>query len=402
MSADLVFWLCSGLAGYTFVGYPLLALMLARVRRKSSAEDRGHGRSHESSSHESSSHESVHHSESSLPAVTVVLAARNECGRLRERIHNLLESDYPAERLDLLIVDDGSDDGSSEVVRSLGLRRTRVLRLARAGGKALALNAAMGEVRTPITIFADARQRFSTGTIAALVAALAEPGVGVVSGEVHTLSADANGNAVAADGSYARIERALRHAESRIGWAHAACGAVYAIRSEIFRPLPAGLVLDDVYTPIQALRQGWRIRVQPAAVAIDTPSKALHEEFRRKLRTLSGNWQLIALQPWLLSPVTNPVWFAWVSHKLLRLLAPWGLLGALVSSALASGALARAAFWLQLLAYGVAAATLYAPRLMRHVPLATTAGSFVTLNAAALLSLPMFLRHRDLRSLWRP
>ncbi len=392
MSADLIFWLAIALAGYTFAGYPALALVLAKVQRKSTAADLAHGRSPKSTD------ESL---VDATPPVTVVLAARNECGRLRGRIENLLASDYPADRIDILIVDDGSDDGSCEVVRSLGLRRTRVLRLPEAGGKALALNAAMGEVRTPITVFADARQRFSPGTIAALVAALAEPGVAVVSGEVHTLGADADGNAVAADGSYARIERALRHAEGQLGWAHAACGAVYAIRTEIFRTLPAGLVLDDVFTPIQALRQGLRIRVEPAAVAADTPSQALHQEFRRKLRTLSGNWQLIALQPWLLSPTANPVWFAWVSHKLLRLLAPWALLAAFVSSALATGALARAAFWLQLGAYGIAAATVYAPRLMRHVPLATTAGSFVTLNAAALLSLPMYLRHRDLRRLWR-
>ena len=378
MNADSVFWLCLAIAAYAFAGYPVFAIALARRRKTMPSAP-----------------------PASVPSITVVLAARNEARRMRTRIQNLLDSDYPADCLQILVVDDGSDDGSAEIARSFGHRRIRVLRLPQPSGKALALNAAMAQVRTPVTVFADARQQFHACTLAALVMPLSDPTIAVVSGEVHIQTADAGGHAVAADGSYARIERALRQAESRLSWAHAACGAVYAIKTSVFRPLPAGLLLDDVYTPIQALRQGFKIHVAPAAVAMDVAGHDLRLEFRRKLRTLTGNWQLLALQPWLLNPFANPAWFAWVSHKFIRLLAPWALIGALLASAVALGPIPRIAFWLQLAAYAIAAATLLAPRLMRHVPLATTAGSFVALNAAALLSLPMYLRQRDLRGLWK-
>jgi hypothetical protein len=233
------------------------------------------------------------------------------------------------------------------------------------------------------------------------VAPFGEPGVAVVSGELRTASAPGDANPVAAEGTYARIERRLREAEARLGWAHAASGAVYAIRTSIFRPIPAGLLLDDMFTPLQALRLGQRIWVARDAVATDVAGSDLRLEFRRKLRTLAGNWQLIAALPWLLRPSFNPAFFAFVSHKLVRLLAPWALLGALLASAFAEASLVRAAFWLQLVAYAVAAVTLIAPKAMRRVPFAATAGSFVALNAAAFLSLPVYLGSRDLGRLWK-
>jgi len=275
------------------------------------------------------------------------------------------------------------------------------LRQAAALGKAAALNRAMPQVRTEITIYADARQRFERSTLAALVAPFADAGVAVVSGELHLRRESRAAHAVAADGSYLRIERALRRAESRLGWAHAACGAIYAIRTAAFRPLPPDLILDDVYTPLQALRCGKRIWVARGARAFDTAGSAIGQEFKRKLRTLAGNWQLLRLQPWLLSPRHNPAWFAFASHKLARLLAPWALLGALLASALAQHPWVHAAFWVQVATYTVALVALTAPGWVRHLPLCTAAGSFVVLNGAALLSLPIFLTTRSLRQLWR-
>src|SRR5690606_13408944 len=127
----------------------------------------------------------------------------------------------------------------------------------------------------------------------------------------------------------------------------------------------------------------------PRAVALDVPGSELKREFRRKLRTLAGNWQLVADQPWLLLPWRNPVFFAWFSHKFLRLLAPWALLLALVASAVADAPLVQALFWLQLAGYAIAVTTVLFPAVARRVPLAGTAGSFLALNAAALLSLPL-------------
>lgn len=377
MTAELFFWICLAIAGYTFAGYPLLAIALARWRGSTPS------------------------SGAELPAITVVIAARNEAARIGARLRNLFDSDYPAHALQVLLVDDGSDDDTAAVALASGDRRVRVLRQGRTQGKAAALNLAMPQVRTALTIYADARQRFERGTLAALVAPFADAQVAVVSGELHLDAADGAGHAVAADGSYARIERALRCAEARLGWAHAASGAIYAIRTELFQPLPADLILDDVYTPAQALRHGARIWVARDARAFDVAGSEIGHEFRRKLRTLAGNWQVMAELPWLLNPWRNPAFFAWVSHKVLRLLAPWALLGALAASALAVDPWVRAAFWVQLTAYAVALLTLQAPGFMRRVPLAATAGSFVALNTAALVSLPVFLGTRQLGQLWR-
>ena len=377
--SDWLFWGCLALAGYAFVGYPLLAIALARMARTPTASPQ----------------------RQEWPRLTVVVAARNEAGRIAARVRNLLESHYPPSRLQVIVADDGSDDGTAEAAEALDDPRVQVVRLPVALGKAAALSAAMARVATPITVFADARQRFTAESLAELAAGFADPDVGAVTGELLTATADADGDPVAGNGAYWKLERALRESEARLGWAHGASGAIYAIRTALFRPLPPGLVLDDVFTPLQVVRQGFRIAHARKAVALDVPGSELGREFRRKLRTLTGNWQLIAAQPWLLLPWRNPVFLAWVSHKFVRLLAPWALLLALVASALSPSPLLQGLFVLQLAAYTVALATLVFPVVARRVPLAGTAGSFVTLNAAALLSLPLWLGHRDLGSLWK-
>ena len=375
---DLLFWLSLSVAAYAFVGYPLLAIALAARRPPAAPPAPG-----------------------AQPPLTVVVAARDEAPNIAARVHNLLASHYPPQHLRVLVVDDGSRDGTADAVESLGDPRVRVLRLAQPGGKALALNAAMAQVDTPLTVFADARQRFLPNAIAALSAPFDDPAVGAVAGELVLTENDASGDPVAANGAYWRLERALRDAEGRLGWAHAASGAIYAIRTELFRPLPKGLLLDDVYTPLQVVRSGQVIRVARDAVAHEPATAELGREFRRKVRTLTGNWQLIAVQPWLLHPLHNPVFFAWSSHKFSRLLAPWALLVALLAAPFAASALVVAAFWLQLAAYALALSTILFPIVARRVPLAGTAGSFVALNAAALVSLPVWLGRRDLDGLWK-
>lgn len=387
MSATLLTWLALAVAGYAFVGYPALAIWLARRRRAARAAV-------------TAPRPAVDPARAA-PSLTVVIAARNEAKQIAARLRNLLDSDYPRDRLRILLVDDGSDDGTTPIARALGDPRIRVLRLAQPVGKAAALSAAMREVDSKLTVFADARQRFVPGALSALAAPFADRGVGAVTGELQLLRSDDPEQPVASSGAYWKLERALRAAEAELGWAHAASGAIYAIRSQYFRPMPAGLILDDLYTPLQVVRAGARIVHAPQAIAQDSAGQELAGEFRRKLRTLTGNWQLIAAQAWLLDPRRNPAWFPWVSHKLSRLLAPWALLLALVASAFATDPATRLLFWLQLAAYLLAAAAIAAPAVARRIPLAGSAGSFLTLNAAALLSLPMYLGRRDLGQLWK-
>lgn len=368
MIAEAVFWPALAVAAWAYAGYPLL--MIALARRWGREPD----------------------SAPITPAVTLVIAARNESATIAARVANLLEADYPADRLNVRVVDDGSDDDTAAQAESSGDARVRVIRLCTPVGKAGALNRALETIDTPVVIFADARQRFAHETIAELVAPLADETVGAVSG---TLVFDTD------TGAYWRLERALRAAEARLGQAHATSGAVYAIRTRLFRPLPPGLLLDDMFVPLVIVRHGYRVWVAPRAIARDVVSASAGAEFRRKLRTLTGNWQLIAVLPWLLDPRANPVFGAWLSHKFARLIAPWALLLTLVAAAAGSSPMLTVAFWVQAAGYIVAAGALALPRHIGRLPLAGAAGSFVLLNAAALASLPAWLCCRDPARLWQ-
>lgn len=364
------------LVAWTFVGYPACAVALARKR--SIPEDRGTG--------------------STGPGVTVVVAARNESSRIRQRIENLLASDYPAQLLRVLIVDDGSSDNTAELVSAMDDGRLALLRLPCAVGKSAALNRALERVDTPLTVFADSRQLFEPTAIARLAAAFADPAVGLAAGRLELGQGESTS-------LYWRIETALRKAESRLGWAHGASGAIYAIRTPLFTPLPEGLLLDDVWTPLNIARRGHRLVFVDDAIATEPATLGARAEFRRKLRTLSGNWQLIAHAPWLLDPRRNRLFLPWVSHKLLRLIAPWALAAALIASFLAvlhsAATWLQIAFWLQLAAYGAASMALATPAFARRVPLATAAGSFLLLNFAAMMALPAWLGNRRPDRFWK-
>lgn len=368
------FWVSVGVVGYAYLGYPLFTALMAR----------GYG--------DAPDEQPVY------PPLTVVVAAYNEAERIAERVRDILAQDYPAHDLHVLIVSDGSTDGTAAAA-DIGDPRVTVLAMPENRGKAAAINAALAEIGTPLVAFTDVRQRFGAGALRALVAPFADARVGAVSGELM-IEAAPDGSDAPGVGLYWKMEKRLRADEAELGWLHGVSGAVYALRRELFRPLPRGTILDDMWVPLQVVMSGNRVWMARDAIAYDHASTQSGEEFRRKLRTLAGNWQLIGRLPVLLDPVHNPVFFAWFSHKFLRLLVPWALLAALLASALAWGWFYKLALVAQLLAYTAAAFALLQPKLARQVPLLPAAGTFVMLNAAALLSLPAALAW-DPSRLWK-
>jgi poly-beta-1,6-N-acetyl-D-glucosamine synthase len=373
MSAG-IFWVSVALVGYAYAGYPLLTRWLAR--RLGDAPKQA----------------------DLTPPVTVVIAAYNEANRIAARIQDIRQQDYPSANLNILIVSDGSSDGTEHAAQ-LGAD-VRVIALARNGGKAVALNAALETVSTQYVVFTDVRQRFAPNALRRLLAAFADVSVGAVSGELEILPAGGEPAAPVNIGLYWRMEKSLRENEARLAWLHGVSGAVYALRTSAFRPMPPGTLLDDMWVPLQCIFAGHRVWMARDAIAYDTVSAKGMEEFRRKLRTLSGNWQLIASLPRLLNPLTNPVFFAWFSHKFLRLIVPWALLGAWLAAALAQGEMYRWTWMLQNAAYLCATLALVFSRIAARIPLATAAGTFLMLNAAALLSLPAWLM-LDPQALWK-
>jgi cellulose synthase/poly-beta-1,6-N-acetylglucosamine synthase-like glycosyltransferase len=373
VTAAWLFWLSIALVAYSYLGYPLLARALARRIG------------------------STPHAGTDGPPLTVVIPVHNEQGRIGERIRDVLAQDYPAP-LRVLVACDGSDDDTARIAAGIDPRVT-VLDLPQRRGKAAALNDALAKAETELVAFTDARQRFAPGALQALAGWFADDSIGAVSGSLE-IAPSAGHGAAAGVGLYWRLEKQLRRDEARLGWLHGVSGSIHAVRRALFRPLPADTILDDMWIPMQVLLSGHRVWMTDSAVAFDQASGSAREEFDRKLRTLAGNWQLLARLPVLLHPRRNPVFFAWCSHKLLRLIAPWLLLAALVSSALAPGPLYRFALVAQLAAYVVAVAALRWPRAAARIPLLPAAGTFLMLNLAALLALPASLAWHPSR-LWK-
>ena len=332
------------------------------------------------------------------PRVTAVLAVHDGAAHVRAKLEGLLALDYPPGLLDIVVACDGCRDDTAARARALGDPRIRVLEFAERRGKAACLNDAVAEARGEVLLMTDVRQRLEPDALRQLVANLGDAQVGAVGGQLRLFDAH-TGFARGID-AYWRYETLIRASESRSGSVIGVSGALYAMRRALFRPLPAGTVLDDVLVPMQVAAAGLRVVYEPAAVAWDGSSQQPREEQRRKIRTLAGNYQLVQLAPWLLLPWRNPLWFRFVSHKLLRLLAPWLLLAlALSATLLATRHALFAATALGLLA---ALAAVVAGRLLptlggrRPVRLLT---AFCYLNLFAAQALLAFARNRRLH-LW--
>jgi cellulose synthase/poly-beta-1,6-N-acetylglucosamine synthase-like glycosyltransferase len=216
--------------------------------------------------------------------------------------------------------------------------------------------------------------------------------VGAASGEL-LLETSAKEPAADALGIYWKIEKVVRKLESESGSVVGVTGAIYAIRRELYTEMPSGTILDDVFVPMHVARAGKRVVFQPSAIARDRLFSEKGKEFSRKVRTLTGNYQLLQLAPWMLSPA-NPLLFRLISHKLLRLQVPLLLVLMLMSSALLTGSFYRSIFWLQILFYALAAVGMLNPALRRFKPVAI-ASTLVMLNAAASLAFYNFIAGRN-------
>lgn len=267
------------------------------------------------------------------PRVTVLLATREPPEAIIARVENLLAADYPADALDIVIgLEPGPATGAT-ITALAALPRTRVVVGDAPGGKASNLNAAERAATGEILVFADTYQRFDATTITSLVEALGDPRFGAVSGALH-LPGERTGTPSLVE-RYWSLERRLRWAEGAIGSSVGVTGAVYALRRTAWAPLPAGLILDDLFVPMRVVLARQRVGFLPDAIAREVRSAAADREYGRKVRTLTGNLQLCAWLPDVLSPTRNPIWLQFVWHKLMRLATPYLLLVALAAAGIA-------------------------------------------------------------------
>jgi cellulose synthase/poly-beta-1,6-N-acetylglucosamine synthase-like glycosyltransferase len=213
-------------------------------------------------------------------------------------------------------------------VKGCGDARVRVIEFPARRGKPSVLNDLVPQCRADLVLFTDARQAVHPQALGRLLAAFADPAVGVVSGELVFAPDPLATTAARGMDAYWRYEKFIRKNEAAFSSVPGATGALYAMRRGLFRSLPPEVLLDDVAIPMGAVAQGARCVFEEDAIVYDEPSGSPEQESVRKRRTIAGNAQLVALQPWLLVPSRNPIWFQFISHKMLRLLSPFFLLAA--------------------------------------------------------------------------
>ncbi|HEY3137922.1 MAG TPA: glycosyltransferase family 2 protein [Blastocatellia bacterium] len=376
--AKTLFWISVASIFYTYIGYPIAVWLLSRARNRKVSKFE------------------------ITPRVSVVIACHNEEATVRARIENLLRCDYPPSLLDVIIVSDGSTDSTAEIGRGFACDRVRAFAYEERKGKAAALNVGVEMATGEIILFADSRQSFEPGAIRELVANFADPEVGAVSGEL-LLDGGASSSVNEGVGVYWKYEKWIRKSESRVGSVIGATGAIYAIRRELWQPLPESTILDDVYTPMRIALGGHRVVFEENARAHDLIAESAGHEFTRKVRTLTGNYQLCQLMPRLLIP-TRMLLLQFYSHKLMRLAAPIFLL-LLFATNLMTGLASpsptlfyRITLAGQMIFYAAVLAGGYLLKKNRQMRLLNFAYVFSMMNAAALVGLFHFLLNK--RNVW--
>jgi len=358
--------LCAVLLLYTYVGYPIAIAVLARAfpLRLSGARDVD---------------------DSALPRITVCLPVYNGGRFLADKLDSLLGQDYPREKLDVIVYCDGCSDDSEEIARRYSQAagaggRIQVVASGERLGKPTALNKLRELAGGELLLLNDVRQPLSPGSARALAAPFRHAEMGCTTGNLVLRGA-------AGSGVYWRYENWIRRQESRFRSVVGMSGSIAMVRRADLPALPADLILDDVFIPMKLRQQGKRVLCVAEAEAYDAAFDD-GQEFGRKVRTLAGNYQLFGLMPGLLVPFANPSWFETISHKVMRLCAPWLMvLVAIAAAALAVAGAGAAAVTggvllaLQAVFYGAALAG------KRAGKFAGIARTFVVLNAAAVLGL---------------
>ena len=358
------------LLAYTYVGYPIVIGVLARLLPHRTRGTDG--------------------APPSPPAtVSALLPVFDGAAHLDAKLDSLLAQDYPPELLEVLIHCDGCTDDTLARARARAAEpaaagRVQVFSSTARRGKPAALNALRVQATGELLLLNDVRQPLSSGAARALARALEDPEVGCATGNLVLAGG-------APSGVYWRYENWIRRQESRFRGVVGMSGSIAMMRRAELDRLPDDLILDDVWIPARLGLAGKRVAFVAEAEAYDAAFEDEHE-FRRKVRTLAGNYQLLALVPALLAPFANPLWFEFVSHKIMRLLAPWLMLALAVTStaaAVAGAPLMRVLVVAQLAFYGAAVAGRRAGRL------AGVARTFVVLNLAAVVGLGRYVSGRQ-------
>ncbi|MGQ0793029.1 MAG: glycosyltransferase family 2 protein [Deltaproteobacteria bacterium] len=265
------------------------------------------------------------------PRVSLLIAAYNEEKIIAERLQNALALDYPSDKLEIIVGSDGCTDMTDEIVKRYESRGIKLSPGTRRTGKSGVLNRLAEAASGDILVFSDANTMYAPDAVSKLVRHFQKPKVGCVSGE---LIITARNSEVVEEGIYWKYEAMLKFMESKIDSTLGANGGIYAIRKELYRPIPIETITDDFVIGMRVREQGYRAVFDPEARAYEDTAPDLKSEMTRRIRISAGNFQSIALTKSFLNPQMGFISFAYWSHKIIRWFVPFFLIGVFITNAL--------------------------------------------------------------------
>lgn len=335
----ILFWILAFIVVYTYVGYGILLYFIIRIKRMFSAKKNTSDTTYE-------------------PDVTLFISAYNEKDYVKGKMENSLSLDYPKDKLHIVWVTDGSDDGTPQLLQQYP--QATVLHLPERKGKISAMNRGMKFVTTPLVIFSDANTMLGAASIRRIVRLFATPTVGCVSGEKRIINKESDAASGAGEGLYWKYESALKKWDAELYSVVGAAGELFAIRTELYRDVEKDTLLDDFVISLRVAQDGYTIQYDPEAYAIETASANVKEELKRKIRISAGGIQaVVRLRPLLNVFKYGTLSFQYISHRVLRwtltplcliLLIPVGAILACQEGFFNTGIYATL-FWLQLCFY---------------------------------------------------
>jgi cellulose synthase/poly-beta-1,6-N-acetylglucosamine synthase-like glycosyltransferase len=381
LALKIVFWTFLFIVFYAYVGYGIVLYTIVKIRRVL-----GLKRKREIQADYE-------------PDVTLFIAAYNEKDFVAEKVKNSRELDYPAEKLHMVWVTDGSDDGTPDLLRTF--HGVEVHHQPQRSGKIGAMNRGMKLVKTPIVVFCDANTMLGKESIRRIVNMFSDPKVGCVSGEKRIISKDKDAAAGAGEGIYWKYESTLKKWDAELYSVVGAAGELFAIRTDLYREVERDTLLDDFIISLRVAQEGYTIQYDPEAYAIETASANVKEELKRKIRISAGGIQSVIRLSSLLNIFKyGTLSFQYISHRVLRwtlaplsllLMIPAGLLLALHEGILGFG-FYSSLFWLQILFYLSALLGWYLENRSIKVKLLFVPYYFFIMNLSVFLGLRRYIK----------
>ena len=384
LTVKIVFWILIFIVFYSYLGYGIILFLLIKLKRLLK---------------KSSDPSSIN---LELPEVTLFITAYNEKDFVHEKLNNSFNLDYPADKLKIMWVTDGSDDGTPDLLRQY--QNVIVLHDDLRKGKISAMNRGIQYVTSPIVVFSDANTLLGKQSIREIVRLFIKPGVGCVSGEKRIFKKDKDSAAGAGEGLYWKYESKLKQWDAELYSVVGAAGELFAVRTELYQMVEADTLLDDFIISLRIAMQGYTIQYSPEAYAMETSSVNVKEEMKRKIRIAAGGIQSVIRLRSLLNIFKYGVLsFQYISHRVLRwTLAPLSLplililnLIVALNDGLFAPSLYSIMFWLQIIFYSAAIIGWHLENKQLRVKVLFIPYYFFIMNLSIFLGLKRFLTRQQ-------